>query len=78
MAEGPTYCALPFTRHNGELTAGDLVECADEATAFRRGKAMRPTADGMVFFKIDCTDEGDIWSRVELLATDGDVPSEAA
>ena len=78
MAEGPKYCALPFKRHGGELTAGDLVECADENTAFRRGKALRKATDGMVYFRIDCADDGDVWSQVELLASDGDVPAEAA
>jgi len=39
---------------------------------------MMPRVDGMVFFKIECREDGDIWSEVELLATVGDVPSEAA
>ena len=78
MAEGPRFCALPFKRLAGTLMAGDLVECSDEDTAFRRGKALRKATDGMVYFKIECAEDGDVWSQVELLATDGDVPAEAA
>ena len=77
MAEGPTYCALPFKRHGGELKPGDLVECDDVRTAFRRGKALRPGVDGVVYFKIESGEDGDVWSEVELLCADGDVPAEA-
>ncbi|WP_292223838.1 hypothetical protein [Brevundimonas sp.] len=37
---------------------------------------MMPRVDGMVFFKIECREDGDIWSEVELLATVGEVPPE--
>lgn len=33
--------------------------------------------DGLVFFKIECRADGDIWTEVETLATVGDVPPEA-
>lgn len=72
------YCVAPYRRQNGRLEPRDLLECDDENTAFRRGKAMMGHFDGMVFFKIECREDGDVWSEVELLATVGDVPSEAA
>lgn len=78
MAGEQKFCALPFKRRQGELMPCDLVECEDEDTVFRRGKALRLSTDGMVYFKIDCSEDGDVWSEVELLATDGDVPAEAA
>lgn len=76
MKKQPRYCVAPFRRRKGELEPRDIVECLDENTAFRRGKAMMPRVDGMVFFKIECREDGDIWSEVELLATVGEVPPE--
>ncbi|HEY1071480.1 hypothetical protein [Brevundimonas sp.] len=66
-----------FKRRRGKLAEGDLLTFPDEAAAFRQGKAMMGRVDGLVFFKIECGEEGDIWSAVETLATVGDVPQEA-
>lgn len=74
--KGPYYVA-PFKRCRGQLWGQDLMGFASEDAAFRRGKALMDRVDGLVFFKIECTEEGDIWSRVETLATIGDVPPEA-
>lgn len=73
-----TFYVAPFKRRDGSLEPRDLVVCDDEASAFKRGKSMMDRVDGLVFFRIDCRDDGDVWSEVELLATVGDVPSEAA
>lgn len=72
------YCVAPFTRRPSGLEAADIIRCANEATAFRRGRAMMARVDGLVFFKIDCREDGDVWEAVETLATVGDVPTEAA
>ncbi|WEK56453.1 MAG: hypothetical protein P0Y52_07760 [Candidatus Brevundimonas phytovorans] len=66
-----------FKRRRGELAAGELLTFPSEDAAFRRGKAMMGRVDGLVFFKIECREDGDIWSRIETLATVGDVPPEA-
>lgn len=78
MKKDHRYCVAPFRRQNGQLEPRDILECPDETAAFRRGKAMMHRMDGLVFFKIECAEDGDVWSEVELLATVGDVPSEAA
>lgn len=67
----------PFKRRRGQLQGQDLMTFASEDAAFRRGKALMDRVDGLVFFKIECGEDGDIWSRVETLATVGDVPPEA-
>lgn len=72
------YCVAPFKRRRGELTGEDILRFEDEAAAFRCGKRMMARVDGLVFFKIECREEGDVWSAVELLASVGDVPAEAA
>jgi hypothetical protein len=77
MAKQHTYYVAPFQRRAGRLLAAELIECADEASAFKRGKAMMPRTDGLVFFKIECGGDGDVWSQVDTLATVGDVPPEA-
>lgn len=73
-----TYYVAPFKRRPGSLEPRDLVVCEDEDTAFRRGRAMMERVDGLVFFRIETAEDGDVWSEVELLATVGDVPAEAA
>lgn len=78
MQKAPKYFVAPFVRRAGELEPRELVQCADEGTAFKRGKAMMHRTDGLVFFKIETSEDGDVWSEVELLATVGDVPGEAA
>lgn len=76
MPKNRTYVAQ-FQRRRGELASGELLTFPDEAAAFRRGKAMMDRVDGLVFFKIECGEDGDVWSAVETLATVGDVPPEA-
>lgn len=78
MKKDHRYCVAPFRRQKGQLEPRDIVECEDEDAAFKRGRSMMARVDGLVFFKIECAEDGDIWSEVELLATVGDVPSEAA
>lgn len=73
---GP-YHVAPFKRRQGELAAEDLLAFPSEAKAFRQGKAMLGRVDGLVFFKIECSEDGDIWTEIETLATVGDVPPEA-
>jgi len=77
MKKGHRYCVAPFRRQKGQLEPRDIVECDDEDTVFKRGRSMMDRVDGMVFFKIECREDGDVWSEVELLATVGDVPPEA-
>lgn len=72
------YCLIPFRRRAGRLQAQDHMACRDEGELFRHGRAMAAVHDGVAFFKIDCRDEGDVWQRVELLTTVGDVPDEEA
>lgn len=59
------------------LEAQDILTCTSEDAVFKRGKAMMHRMDGLVFFKIECGEDGDVWSAVETLATVGDVPPEA-
>lgn len=66
-----------FKRRRGQLQKQDLMTFTSEDAAFRRGKAMMHRMDGLVFFKIECRDDGDVWTEVETLATVGDVPPEA-
>lgn len=77
MRKAGTYHVAQFKRRSGELASGELLTFPDEAAAFRQGKAMMGRVDGLVFFKIECGEDGDVWSEVELLATVGDVPPEA-
>lgn len=71
------FCVAPFRRQNGQLEPRDILECGDETTAFKKGRALMDRVDGVVFFRIDCSEDGDVWSEVELLATVGEVPPEA-
>ena len=77
MRKDQTYHVAQFKRRRGALAAGELLTFPNEDAAFRRGKAMTGRVDGLVFFKIECGEDGDVWSEVELLATIGDVPPEA-
>ena len=77
MREPATFIVAPFVRRRGQLQPREWIVCRDEGAAYRRGKAMMARTDGLVFFKIDTSEEGDVWSRVELLASVGDVPPEA-
>lgn len=73
--KGP-YWVAPFKRRKGQLLEQDLMAFASEDAAFKRGKAMMHRVDGMVFFKIECRDDGDTWSEVEMLGAVGEVPPE--
>lgn len=77
MRKDQTYHVAQFKRRRGALAAGELLAFPSEAAAFRKGKAMMGRVDGLVFFKIQSGEDGDVWSEVELLATVGDVPPEA-
>lgn len=77
MSKPGPYHVAPFKRRQGELAAEDLLAFPSEAKAFRQGKAMLGRVDGLVFFKIECSEDGDVWTQVETLATVGDVPPEA-
>ena len=77
MRKVRSYHVAPFKRRGEKLEALDVLTCVSEDAAFRRGKAMMHRMDGLVFFKIECREEGDVWSAVETLATVGDVPPEA-
>lgn len=72
-----SFCVAPFKRMNGQLLGQEVIACATEDAAFKRGKAMMHRMDGLVFFKIECREDGDVWTEVETLATVGDVPTEA-
>lgn len=77
MSKPKPYRVAQFKRRQGELACGELLAFRSEAQAFRQGKAMMGRVDGLVFFKIECSEDGDTWSVVETLATVGDVPPEA-
>ncbi|WP_313044975.1 hypothetical protein [Brevundimonas sp.] len=77
MTKVRSFCVAPFKRRNGQLLSQEVIACATEDAAFKRGKAMMHRMDGLVFFKIECGEDGDIWTAVETLATVGDVPQEA-
>lgn len=78
MKPASIFYVAPFKRLGSGLAGQEMLACKDEAAAFRRGKAMLQRVDGMVFFRIECAEDGDVWSRVETLATVGDVPNECA
>lgn len=77
MKKARSFCVAPFKRMNGQLLIQEVIACATEDAAFKRGKAMMHRMDGLVFFKIECREDGDVWTEVETLATVGDVPPEA-
>ncbi len=78
MSGRQNYVVQPFKRRNGELQPADIVRCDTEAQAFRRGRQMAQRVAGAVFYRIETSASGDHWSEIEVLATIGDVPSEAA
>lgn len=78
MADDDRFIVQPFKRRNGELEAREAVHCTSEAEAFRRGKQMSGRVSGAVFYRIETGASGDQWTEIEVLATIGDVPSEAA
>jgi len=78
MADDEEFIVQPFVRRSGELEPADMVRCETEADAFKLGKRMAPRIAGIVFYRIETSASGDQWTEVEVLATIGDVPSEAA
>ncbi len=78
MARRPSFIVQSYQRRAGELALGDAYSAESEADIFKRGRAMADRVDGMVFFKIETSGDGDVWTEVELLARVGDVPAEAA
>lgn len=78
MAEDPKFVIQPFKRRNGELQPAEILHCASEADVFRQGRQMAGRVSGAVFYRIETSASGDQWTEVEVLATIGDVPSEAA
>jgi len=72
------FCLVPFRRRQGELKPQDRFVCEDEDQLFRRGRVAAAVHDGVAFFKIECTEDGDTWEPVEVLTTVGDVPAEDA
>lgn len=77
MKKVRSFCVASFKRMNGELLSQEVIAYATEDAAFKRGRAMMHRMDGLVFFKIECREDGDVWTEVETLATVGDVPPEA-
>lgn len=77
MHKTSAYFVAPFRRVATGLAALDLVQCEDEVSCFKRGRALQRSVDGLVFFRIECSEDGDVWSEVELLAAVGSVPPEA-
>lgn len=77
MAKRHTYHVAPYQRRAGVLRPAEVIECESEDKAFQRGKAMMGRTSGLVFFKIECGEDEDVWRRIDTLATVGDVPPEA-
>lgn len=77
MNKARSFYIAPFKRMNGQLLGQEVIAYATEDAAFKRGRAMMHRMDGLVFFKIECREDGDVWTEVETLATVGDVPPEA-
>jgi len=78
MVRGDKFFVQPFAKRAGELLPAELVACESEEQAFRRGKQMASRVSGAVFYRIETTASGDQWTEIEVLATIGEVPSEAA
>lgn len=78
MNQPHTFFVLPFRRRQGALEPGELIGCIDEEVAAKRGRAMVGRVSGLAFFRIDTAASGDQWTEIEVLATIGDVPEEAA
>lgn len=59
----------PFKRRGRRLEPREVVLCRDEDAAGRRGRRMLERYDAMVFYRIECRADGDVWT--EVLATIG-------
>ena len=78
VAQEPRYIVQAFRRRRGALAPSERYEASGEDAVVRRGLAMRQRVDGLAFFKIETSGEGDLWAEVELLGSVGDVPDEEA
>ena len=78
MVEEDRFFVQPFARRGGALIAAELVACDSEEQAFRKGKQMASRVTGAVFYRIETGASGDQWTEIEVLATIGEVPCEAA
>ncbi|MCA0366782.1 MAG: hypothetical protein LCH57_01800 [Proteobacteria bacterium] len=76
--KSPLFVLHAFKNRTGELRLAERYSCKDEDQIFRRGLAMADRVSGMAFFRIETSASGDVWEEVELLATHGHVPEEAA
>lgn len=54
----------PFKRRGRRLEPREVVLCRDEDAAGRRGRRMLERYDAMIFYRISCSEEGDIWTEV--------------
>lgn len=78
MSQKGDYFLQPFLMRSGALQAADLVRCDSEDEVFRQGRQMQGRVAGAVFYRIETSASGDQWTEVEILATVGEIPSEAA
>lgn len=74
---GPVYRVQAYQRRGEELRAGEAYDYACEDRAFRRGRAMQKRVEGLLFFKIETSSDGDTWTEIEVLAAAGDVPPQS-
>lgn len=72
------YIVQPFVRRGGQLAASEARRCETEDEAFRHGRQMMNRVAGVVFYRIETGASGDQWTEIEVLATIGDAPEEAA
>lgn len=72
------YIVQPFLKRGGELRPTDALRCESEDEAFRHGRQMMDRVAGLVFYRIETGASGDQWTEIEVLATVGEAPEEAA
>lgn len=72
----PMFLVQAFEERDGQLTEGEAYSYPDEVRAARRGRAMAHRVSGVAFFKIETSEQGDVWTEIEVLATHGMVPPE--
>lgn len=77
MPREADYYVASYRRRRGRLVQAEVWRCADEAAAFRRGKRMLRRCAGLVWYRVLAGRDDDVWSRVETLASVGDVPEAA-
>jgi hypothetical protein len=72
------YVALPFTRSEDGLAAGEAQECQSEGAAIRRAEGMsrNPANVGAIAFKRSGDPNVGEFSDVVLLKSFGDVPKD--